>query len=116
MSSRADKVARKGTPMATRFKIRRADIRAELRSMFELYGKEVVALALGLGMPLAGSRMSPTAVLQTIHLNQDAAARWLQEQRDRDNRRDAVRFWGMLVLTLIAAVASSIAAWPIIKG
>jgi hypothetical protein len=26
-----------------------------------------------------------------------------------------VRFWGMLVLTFIAAVASSIAAWPIIK-
>jgi hypothetical protein len=31
------------------------------------------------------------------------------------HRRDVARFWGMLVLTFIAAVASSIVAWPIIK-
>jgi hypothetical protein len=62
-----------------------------------------------------GGFFSPPFAAGFSLANHDAAARWLQEQRDRDDRRDVVRFWGMLVLTFIAAVASSIAAWPIIK-
>ena len=100
-----------------RLRIRRADIPADLRSMFELHGKEVVALALGhatKGGPGSGTLL--THVSRTILQFQDAAARWLQEQRDRDKLRDDVRFWGMLVLTFIAAVAAAIAAWPVIRG
>jgi hypothetical protein len=88
--------------------------------MLELYGKEVVALALGLGTMqspgMGGGATLFTAVMMKVLGNQDAAGRWLQEKRDLDDRRDTDRFWGMLVLTFIAAGMAVIAAWPIIRG
>jgi hypothetical protein len=106
--------------MAMRIRIRHANIDQDLRDWFELWGKEVVGLALGLGTQsgapgLSGGVMMTTNAVITILNQQDAAAKWLREQRDRDERREAFRFWGMLVLTLIAAVGAVIAAFPIIK-
>jgi hypothetical protein len=43
------------------------------------------------------------------------AVAWLSEQERKQRRRDAWRYWFMFVLTAVAAVAASIAAWPIIK-
>jgi len=43
-----------------------------------------------------------------------AALEWMHEQNMRLARRDALRFWCMLTLTIIAAVAASIAAWPVV--
>jgi hypothetical protein len=73
-----------------RFKVRRANIRQDLRDLFTLYGTEVVALALGVGtLPVGGGGFggtwSPTVALQTVHLNQQAAAEWLRERRDKTN-------------------------------
>jgi hypothetical protein len=103
-----------------RIRIRRAKIEQSLRDQFELYGKEVVAFALGLGTTTSGglgaAHVNPTVAMRVVHQKQKEAAEWLREQRDRDERRDAVRFWGMLFLTFVAAVAACIAAWPIIKN
>jgi hypothetical protein len=101
--------------------IRKAKISADLRAHFDLYGKEVIAIALGLGTIQGGTGLGaapvmPTRALMIVHGNQDAAAAWLREQRDPDELREAGRFWGMRILTLIAAVAACIAAWPIIHG
>jgi hypothetical protein len=43
-----------------------------------------------------------------------AALEWMHEQNVRLARRDALRFWWMFTFTFIAAVAASIAAWPVI--
>jgi hypothetical protein len=43
-----------------------------------------------------------------------AALEWVHEQNMRLARRDALRFWWMLTFTFIAAIAASIAAWPVI--
>jgi hypothetical protein len=44
-----------------RFKVRRANIDQKLREQFELYGEQVMALALG--VPLSGFRPSPPQTL-----------------------------------------------------
>jgi hypothetical protein len=44
-----------------RFKIRRATIDPKLREQFELYGEQVMALALG--VPLSGFKPSPPQTL-----------------------------------------------------
>jgi hypothetical protein len=44
----------------------------------------------------------------------DAQA-WLAEQDHMNLRKEKWRYWWMLGFTIIAAVAGSIAAWPIIK-
>jgi hypothetical protein len=47
-------------------------------------------------------------------LNQ--AHEWLKELQIKKSRRDTWRFWFMILLTAVAAIAACIAAWPIIKG
>jgi hypothetical protein len=68
-----------------RWRIRRAKIPADIRGLFELYGKDVVAMALGLGTVAGGGRELPTQALMTVHHNQQAAAEWLREERDRED-------------------------------
>lgn len=46
--------------------------------------------------------------------HQEAVA-WLAEEEHKAARREAVRYKWMLGFTIIAAVAASIAAWPVIK-
>jgi hypothetical protein len=46
--------------------------------------------------------------------NQEAID-WLAVEERRADRREAVRFRWMLLFTVVAAVAASIAAWPVIK-
>jgi hypothetical protein len=101
-----------------RLRVRRAKITPELRDNFELYGKEVVALALGLGVLPVGpvQRGMPSSVLQTILMNQTPAIEWLREKRDQEERRESLGYWSMLILTAIAAIGACIAAYPIVKG
>jgi hypothetical protein len=47
-------------------------------------------------------------------LNQ--AQEWLKEQDSIKERREILRFWSMILLTARAAIAASIAAWPVLKG
>jgi hypothetical protein len=44
------------------------------------------------------------------------ALEWLSEQEGKQRRRETWRYWIMLWLTLVAAIAACIAAWPIVKG
>jgi|SRR5258708_7191658 hypothetical protein len=64
-----------------RFRVRRANIGAQRRELFELCGPESVSFALGLGQ-LSGSGTHPTALLQTVVLQQQDAMNWLREKRD----------------------------------
>jgi hypothetical protein len=43
------------------------------------------------------------------------AREWMHEQEKYLARRDALRFWSMLLLTFIAAGAACVAAWPVMK-
>jgi type IV secretory pathway component VirB8 len=43
------------------------------------------------------------------------AQEWLEEQQQRLRRRDNSRYWAMLIVTTIAAIAACIAAWPEVK-
>jgi hypothetical protein len=101
-----------------RLRIRRAKITPDLRENFELYGTEVVALALGLGVLPVGSVQTgmPSFVLRMVLMNQTPAIEWLRERRDREERRESLGYWSMLILTAIAAIAACIAAYPIVKG
>jgi hypothetical protein len=100
-----------------RLRIRRAKIAPDLRDNLELYGSQVVALALGLGvMPVSSAGLFPSTVTTMILRNQASAIEWLREKRDQEERRETFRFWSMLVLTAIAAIGACIAAYPIIKG
>jgi hypothetical protein len=47
-------------------------------------------------------------------LNQ--AHEWLREQESIRDRRESLRFWFIIFLTAVAAIAACIAAWPVIKG
>jgi hypothetical protein len=40
---------------------------------------------------------------------------WLAEEERKTSRREAMRYWWMLAFTIVAAVAASIAAWPVVK-
>ncbi len=83
-----------------RIRVRKATIDAELRKQFELFGKEVVALALGLGqMPagqfggtveFTGPTSRQTDAQKTIFKNQTSAVQWLQEKRDEDDLHQTV--------------------------
>jgi hypothetical protein len=44
------------------------------------------------------------------------ALEWLSEQERKQRRRETLRYWITVGLTLVAAIAACIAAWPIVKG
>jgi hypothetical protein len=46
---------------------------------------------------------------------QQEAIRWIGEQQHTSERRDTARYRMMLFFTIVAALAASIAAWPIVK-
>jgi hypothetical protein len=46
---------------------------------------------------------------------QQEAVRWIAEQQHASERRDAARYRMMPFFTIVAALAASIAAWPIVK-
>jgi hypothetical protein len=114
----AAKIERSKGEDAMRMRVRRAKITQELRDNFELYGTQVVALALGLGVLPVGSVQTgmPSFVLRVVLMNQTPAIEWLREKRDEEQRQEKLGFWSMLILTAIAAIGACIAAYPIIKG
>jgi len=69
-----------------RFKIRKAQIRDDLREQLELLGENVVALALGLDAMQGGGGFgpatAPTKAMMIVYQSQDAVAQWLREKRD----------------------------------
>ena len=98
-----------------RLRVRRAKISAELRDKFRTI-REVVALALGLGVLPVGQTGMPSSVLRMVLFNQQPAIDWLREKRDQEERRETLGYWSMLILTAIAAIGACIAAYPIVKG
>src|SRR5436190_19262538 len=44
------------------------------------------------------------------------AFEWLVEDGGKQRRRETRHYWGIVVLTAIAAIAACIAAWPIVGG
>jgi hypothetical protein len=94
-----------------RINVRKATIDSKLREQLELLGKDVVALAVGIGgMPLSGSRVAPTYAQTLIFGNYDPAMRWLQEKRDEDARHETVTLALQLFAVFIAVVALVVSA------
>jgi len=94
--------------------VRKATIDAKLREQFELFGKEVVALALGLGqMPVgqfqapigtSGPTSRPTEAQKAIFKDQPAAVQWLQEKRDEDGLHQTVTLLLEISITVLIVV------------
>ena len=74
------------------------------RELFEKLGATTVRLDVHMG-----------EFIQTV-ADQNQALEWLAEQDRATARREAFKYWAMLILTLIAAVAACVAAWPVVKG
>ena len=84
-----------------RFNIRRASIDQKLRDQFELYGEQVMALALG--VPLSSFRPSPPQKL--VESNPDEVRKWLQEKRDEEEyhkSRLELCEWAILFFLIIS--------------
>jgi|tagenome__1003787_1003787.scaffolds.fasta_scaffold17906773_1 hypothetical protein len=50
------------------------------------------------------------------HPDDECVSAWLKDQEAEIRRRETRRFWGMLVIAIIAMVAACIAAWPVLVG
>ena len=76
-------------------------VRPENRAKFEKQG--VLLTKLNLQM---GNMDGP---------EQQDAVRWIAEQQRASERRDATRYRTMIFFTVVAALAASISAWPVVK-
>jgi hypothetical protein len=79
-------------------------ITAQNRARFEKMGPSFVRLDIAVGEFI------------TTRGDQEQAFEWLNEKDLAARRREGFRYWFMIALTAVAAVAACIAAWPIIKG
>ena len=91
-----------------RLRVRKANIDPTLRDDFELFGKDVVAYTLGMfqlsTFGLGGGASAPTYAQQKIFLNQVPAMRWLQEQRDEEERHQTVTLALEISITALLVV------------
>jgi hypothetical protein len=78
------------------------------RKLFESLGVDVVRTDLLRGFE--GNTRIPRGPARV------EALEWLTEQDGVQRRRETRRYWVMVFLTLVAAIAASIAAWPTLKG
>ena len=81
-------------------------IRSESRAKFKKMGIKQVRFEIPKGID---STMLPEPQ------ERKEAQEWLDEEQQRLERRDNCRYWAMLIVTGIAAVAACIAAWPEVK-
>jgi hypothetical protein len=88
-----------------RVRVRKAKIDAKLRDEFELVGKDVVAIALGMYQMQSGGgfghALNPTFAQRSVWFNQMAAANWLREKRDEDDRHQTVTLGLEIAITLL---------------
>jgi len=75
--------------------------RQNWRKAFKLLGRETLRLQL-VRNDFAGEY-------------RDEAIKWLREEDDKADAIERRKYWTMLIVTGIAAIAALIAAWPVIK-
>jgi hypothetical protein len=86
-----------------RLLVRRANIDPKLREQFELYGEQVMALALG--VPLSGFKPSPPQTLVESHPEEVKA--WLRQKRHEEEQtktRLELCEWAILFFLIISVV------------
>jgi hypothetical protein len=95
-----------------RFRVRKAKIADDLRKNFDLYGENVVALALGIGAMQGGGGFgpatAPTNAMMIVFHNQSAAAQWLQEKRHQAEwhaTRLEICEWAILLFLIVSVWA-----------
>jgi hypothetical protein len=84
-----------------RANIRRANIDQALREELELYGEQVMALALG--VPLSGFK--PSALQMLVQSHPEEVKQWLQEKRDEEEyhkTRLEICEWAILYFLIIS--------------
>jgi hypothetical protein len=86
-----------------------------LRDLFEQYGEQVVALASALGsMRGTGFRttpVAPTHAMRVVHAHQDAAAQWLTEWRDLEERRRIISMILSVALLVFLGCSAVVNLW-----
>jgi hypothetical protein len=78
-------------------------VRPESRTKFERLGIDYVRKDIGFGFTIQDGEETREA------------QEWMFEQNRRLEMRESLRFWAMLLFTVIAAVGAVIAAIPVIK-
>jgi hypothetical protein len=81
-----------------RWRVRKADIDAELRATFEQYGVAVMQQILAAGNNF---RYQDRGVWVEVH--RDALLKWLTEQYDRQEAKEGATFAMELAITLLVA-------------
>jgi hypothetical protein len=71
-------------------------------------------------LPLVGPALRPVSAgiyprIPRGPVRDIEAPEWLKEQEYEQRRRETMRYWFMLVVAIVAAIAAVIAAWPIVK-
>jgi hypothetical protein len=98
-----------------RLNVRQANLDLDLRGLFEQYGEQVVAFALALGsMQGTGIRthpVAPTHAMRVVHAHQDAAAQWLTERRDIEERQRTVSMILSVALLVVLGCGTFVNLW-----
>jgi hypothetical protein len=74
------------------------------RALFERLGVDFTRIDIAIGSVINSSQLRTEAL------------EWLSEQVLADRRRENRRFWLLVTLTCIAAIAACIAAIPVLRG
>ena len=98
-----------------RLNVRQANLDLDLRDLFEQYGEQVVAFALALGsMQGTGMRttpVAPTHAMRVVHAHQDAAAQWLTERRDIEERQRTISMILSVALLVFLGCGTVVNLW-----
>lgn len=81
-----------------RWKIRKADIDAELRETFERYGVAVMQQILS-----RGSNFRYKGKGEWVEAHREALLKWLTEQHDIQERKESVTFWMEFAIVVLVA-------------
>jgi hypothetical protein len=87
----------------------------DANQLFEQYGEQVIAFASALGsMRGTGFRttpVAPTHAMRVAHAHQDAAAQWLTEWRDLEERRRIISMILSVALLVFLGCSAVVNLW-----
>jgi hypothetical protein len=100
-----------------RVRVRKADIDPKLREQLELFGKDVVAITLGIfQMPVGGPPGAmPMHAQMVIFNNQAPAMKWLQQKRDEAERHETVTLVLEIAIVILIGVEIILSVASLVK-
>ena len=100
-----------------RLNVRQANLDLDLRDLFEQYGEQVVAFAFALalgsmqGTGIRTTPVAPTHAMRVVHAHQEAAAQWLTERRDIEERQRTISLILSVALLVVLGCGTFVNLW-----